>query len=160
MSLSLKEIFTYSILIIFQIKFSFLMELYGIKPNLIIIYLILNNLKKELPMQGIILGFSIGFLIDLISGNLLGVSSLTYSMVGFFSAIVGRETEKMTKTNIFVTALSLITFHSFIFYIFKLYDLSLLKIFLGYIFPSIAYTILIEVIYIYFFPFKKKRLSL
>ena len=152
-----KQISIYLIFIICQVKLSFLFEVNGIKPDLLLLFIILHNMKKEIPLLGVITGFFAGFLVDLLMGDVIGISSLTYSVAGFTGALFGRGNEKMTKSLIFGICISITAFHSLLYYSVTLFGLSFISTLLYIIFPSIFYTEIVQVIYIILFPFKKKR---
>jgi len=107
----IKQLFLYLFFIVCQVKLSFLFEINGIKPDLLLIFILLNNMRKELPVLGVVSGFLAGFLLDLMVGDVMGISSLTYAVAGFAGALFGRENEKMTKSIIFIICLSSAVFH-------------------------------------------------
>ena len=153
----LKQISIYLIFIVCQVKLSFLFEVNNIKPDLLLLFIILHNMKNELPLLGILTGFLAGFLVDLLMGDVIGISSLTYSIAGFTGALFGRENERMTKSLIFGISISITTFHFLLYYSVTLFGLSFITTLLHIILPSIFYTEIVQVIYIVLFPFKKKR---
>lgn len=152
-----KQISIYLFFIICQVKLSFLFEINGIRPDLLLIFVILNNMKKEIPVLGVISGFLAGFLLDLMVGDVMGISSLTYAVAGFAGALFGRENEKMTKSIIFVICLSAASFHFLLYYSVTLFQLSLFSVFFYTVLPSITYTSMVQAIFTALFPFKKKR---
>jgi len=56
----IKTIGIYLILIIFQAKGSYLFEINGIRPNVLLIYLFFDSINNENVKRGLIMGFFSG----------------------------------------------------------------------------------------------------
>ena len=61
----------------------------GIKPDLAFLVVFLIGLKMG-EMDGLLMGLSIGFMMDLFSGGILGINLLTKPLVGWISAMPNR----------------------------------------------------------------------
>ena len=73
--------------LLFQILLSDFLVIRGIRPDFMLIFVLYVSFQFG-SLNGVILGFSLGILEDLISsGSLIGLSSLTKSISGF---LIGR----------------------------------------------------------------------
>jgi rod shape-determining protein MreD len=86
------------ILILVQTTILDYIKIKGIKPNLILIYIICMSILEG-SKGGAVIGFLAGLLQDVVSGKILGLYSL-FSM--YLGAIVGFASKKLYKDNILV----------------------------------------------------------
>lgn len=126
-------------------------------PDLLLIYLIMRSLHLEKPGLSVVLGFAGGFLFDWLSGEMVGLSSLIFSLAAFTAALAGRENEKLTKTHLLILGLSLLPLLLFLSSLLRLSGLDWKLIMLNSFVPSSLYDLAIYLFIIYFFSFKKKR---
>jgi len=66
-----------------SVRYSALYSVFGIKPDLILILLIRKSIQDPRPQISLAWGFSSGLIIDYLVGDVIGISSLTYSIVCF-----------------------------------------------------------------------------
>lgn len=130
--------------------------LFGVKPNLILIFVIVVSLWYGL-YSGILYGFVIGFVTDIIFGNNTGMFTITYTLIGM---IIGYLHKNYTRDNkrslVYVTLFSTAIFeilqyiqyifitgiYSNIFYLIKQIIISsLLNIVIVYIVYGLVYKI-------------------
>jgi rod shape-determining protein MreD len=82
MTRQLKYALVSIVLVILQSKVITLLTLEGITPDILTIWIVyLAVMEGQLPAT--IWGFSIGLLLDLVSGNFIGLSALTKTVAGF-----------------------------------------------------------------------------
>jgi hypothetical protein len=137
----------YLILSIFlQLIFSELISINGVQPNILLLFVIFSSLTISNASLSTILGFLLGFVGELIfySGTILGISSFTFSLVGFFASKVSNN---FVYRNFDFYWIVFTVLGIFIFSIFKyeFYFLSNLKFILSPIYICI-YTIFVGLI--------------
>ncbi len=59
-------------------------------PDLILISFLLVALSLG-PLAGEIVGFGVGFLLDILGGGLLGITSFTYTVLGYGTGLIGEK---------------------------------------------------------------------
>lgn len=74
--------------IILQSTLVNLIAIQSIKPNLVVIFLVGRSLMEG-PTAGVLWGFGLGFLLDALSGGVMGMASLSYSVTGFICGYMG-----------------------------------------------------------------------
>ena len=84
----IKVLLTGLLFILLQITLLNLITIQGIKPDLIVLFVV-GRALAEGPTAGIIWGFGLGLLLDTISGGPTGLGALAYSMAGFTSGQIG-----------------------------------------------------------------------
>lgn len=144
-------------IIFFQVKLSFVLEINGIIPDILLLYLFYNSLSNSNPIYSIIVGFFAGFFLDILVGDIIGISSIIYVLVGFSAAIVSREMSKMTKSMIFLIYLIIIFVTQIIYYNILFFGDNFFSILMYTIFPVVIYNTLIELFVTYILPFNFKR---
>ena len=87
--------------LIIQITFFEHLKMYDVYFDLVLIILVAVTLIDG-AFYGIIFGFVIGMLLDLIAGDLIGISALVYALDAF---IIWRLVEAGLKTQVFITGL-------------------------------------------------------
>lgn len=75
----------------------------GIAPDFILIILSIGAFILG-PMPGQILGFLVGLVVDIISGELLGISAFTYTVIGYGVGVLG---SKIYRSNILISIILL-----------------------------------------------------
>jgi rod shape-determining protein MreD len=142
------------LLIIIQVKFSHLYSIFGIKPDILLVFLIRQSIKYPSPTRSLIRGFSAGILIDLLIGDVIGVSSLTYSIVSFATSYYKRKKGYLGLSNKITLFSIMFVLASLIFYLLTLSQLPFMhNIFLVSL-PSAIYGITVIWIIQIFKPIK------
>ncbi|MBN1967970.1 MAG: rod shape-determining protein MreD [Candidatus Delongbacteria bacterium] len=144
-------------LILFQTLLGDLISISEIIPDIVLISLILHAYSEENIYVATITGFFTGLFTDLFSGNPVGLSSLSYSIICFYAVKAGSKVENSTKTIIFIISLFSILFHYFIKSFLFLSQNTYFSVLLTSIIPSLVYTSIVQVIITYFIPYEKKR---
>ena len=137
-----------------------LIRLAGIIPDLILIILVYYSISRG-QLYGTILGAVYGLLIDLISGNLLGLSMMSKTIAGFTAGYFTGETKK--ETNVSTYNFSLIVLlcsiiDTIIFAFFSTFDFQtniLAILFEQALLPSL-YTAVVSILFI-FYPIKRRK---
>jgi rod shape-determining protein MreD len=126
---------------------------YNITPDLVLIILVYISIKEG-KLFGIIAGFSSGLIIDLLAGSFLGLLALSYTITCFIIGNFKDENEKYLRNInfILITGLaSLITNFLYfeIFFQSAASSISIIEVVYRYILPSVLYTMLISVFYLF-----------
>lgn len=90
MNRTTKNILISLVLIVLQTTIVRLLSLEGIQPDILVIWVVYLALTEG-QLRGTIWGFCIGLCIDLLSGNFLGLSAMTKTLVGFFGGYFYNE---------------------------------------------------------------------
>jgi rod shape-determining protein MreD len=136
------------------IKFSDLYAINGIKPDILLIFLLRNSLNTPDPKASVIWGFSFGLLNDLFIGDVIGISSISYSIVCFAVSYYRRKTAYMPSYKRTLLYLFAIVFSAILIYPAVLSGMPLIKNLLYVILPSAAYTMSAAVVIQTFKPAK------
>lgn len=80
------------IVIVLQVTFVDLISIRGIQPDLVILFVV-GRALAEGPTAGVVWGFCLGFALDAVSGAILGLGALVYSLGGFITGQLGRGRE-------------------------------------------------------------------
>jgi rod shape-determining protein MreD len=113
----LKILLTGLFFVLLQITLLNLMSIRGIRPDLIILFVVGRSLAEG-PTAGVIWGFGLGLLLDAIGSGPIGLGALAYSVSGFFCGLIGPGKAISPARYLWVLALgSVITFA--IFYYFR-----------------------------------------
>ncbi|MDA3885403.1 MAG: rod shape-determining protein MreD [Candidatus Delongbacteria bacterium] len=142
------------ILIIVQVKFSHLYCMFDIKPDILLVFLIRQSIKHPSPTRSLIRGFFTGVIVDLLIGDVIGVSALIYSVAGFFTSYYKRKKGYLAQTNKFKLYSIMFIASSLIFYLLTLSHLPILKNVFLVALPSAIYGICIIWIIQIFKPIK------
>ncbi len=143
-------------LLVIQITIVPLISINGAVPDLIIILLVVFTLKMG-QIHGTILGFVYGFLFDLITGGLLGISMFSKTITGFITGYFYNESKKDAYLKSFILPLIVLlssTVDSFILSFFSTINLntSITAFFIEQgILPGI-YTAVFSIIVVVFYP--------
>jgi len=151
---------TFLFVLLVQITVIPFIAIAGIIPDLVLISLVYYSISRH-QFYGTVLGASYGFLIDLITGSLLGSSMLSKTIAGFTAGYFSTETKKEININTYI--FSLIVFicaliDSVIFSFFSAFDLqtNIFKLlFEQALLPSL-YTAAVSVLFV-FSPFRRRK---
>ena len=151
---------TFLIVLLVQLTVIPFIAIAGVIPDLILISLVYYSISRN-QFYGTVLGASYGFLIDLITGSLLGSSMLSKTIAGFTAGYFSTETKKDININTYI--FSLIVFicaliDSIIFSFFSAFDVqtNIFKLlFEQALLPSL-YTAVVSVLFI-FSPYRRRK---
>ncbi|MCG6912664.1 rod shape-determining protein MreD [bacterium BMS3Abin03] len=144
-----------------QITIVPLIRLAGIIPDLILIILVYYSISRG-QLYGTILGAVYGLLIDLISGNLLGLSMLSKTIAGFTAGYFTGETKKITNVSTYNFSLIVLLcsiIDTIIFSFFSTFDLQtniFSILFEQALLPSL-YTAVVSILFL-FYPFRRRKI--
>ena len=153
----LKIFLIYIGIIYFQVKLSFVLEVNGYIPDLLLLSIIYSGLINKNPMFSIISAFFTGLIIDMLIGDVIGLSSLVYVFAGFFASVISREVGKLTKSLIFLIFLVIIFIVEIIQYNILFFGDNFFKILIYTVLPLVLYNIIIQLFVTYIYPFSFKR---
>ncbi len=131
--------------------------IFGVKPNLFLVYTVIISCycsKKE----GAITGFFFGLVLDLFTGNAIGLNGCLMLLVAFFTAsfcekFIRKSTLLSTMVIVFVTTLC----YELLYYIVAfLGDLNLGSVFLKVLIPECLYCIIAAIPLYYIVPKTEK----
>ena len=142
------------LLIIVQVKFSHLYCIFDIKPDILLVFLIRQSIKHPSPTRSLVRGFFTGIVIDLVIGDVIGVSALIYSIAGFATSYYKRNKGYLAQSNKFTLFFIMLFGSSIIFYLLTLSHLPILKNIFLVALPSAIYGICIIWIIQIFKPIK------
>ncbi len=150
----LKYGFILLLVTLFSLKFSALYAVYGVKPDLLLIFLIRRSLNDPQPQVAVLWGFFTGIIFDLIIGDVIGITSLSYSIVCFFTAFYKRTTSylpsyKRTLVYVFGVFFSAVLINSV-----TMSGLPFYRNLVAFMIPCSAYTLMIALIIQTFKPTK------
>jgi rod shape-determining protein MreD len=135
------------ILIIFiSLKFSWLYSVYNVRPDILIVFLLRRSFSDPEPGKNVIWGFSAGLALDLVIGDVIGISSLSYCIVCFFTSFYKRTISYLPGYKRTLVYLIMILFSSFLISLVTLSGLGFFRNMLTVVIPSTAYTLVIAVI--------------
>lgn len=145
------------IIFIFQMFVIDERELFGVKPNLILISVIVVSLWFGL-YTGSIYSFSIGFITDVLFGNTMGLFTISYTITGVLVGFFNYNYRKENKfALLYVTCIATAIFgfveyiiyfiltkkyNSFLYFIYQILITSILNIVIVYIVYSLLYKII------------------
>jgi len=126
---------------------------YNITPDLVLIVLVYITIREG-KIYGILSGFFAGLIIDLLAGTFLGLLAISNTITFFIIGNFKDESEKNLKSInfILITGLaSLITNFLYfeIFFQSAATSISMIEVIYKYILPSVFYTMLISVFYLF-----------
>lgn len=122
-----KDIYRYSIYIVVAILISFLefttinlIEIEGIKPDILLIFCVWISLKEG-RFKGTIFGFANGLILDFISMTVMGTNAFAKTVASFFSGTFhqeGKEDILLKSINFLVILFITSVIHNTIYYFF------------------------------------------
>ncbi|MDD3044618.1 MAG: rod shape-determining protein MreD [Candidatus Delongbacteria bacterium] len=136
-----------SLIIWVSIRYSSLYSVLGVKPDILLILLIRRSLHDPRPQISLAWGFSAGLIIDSIAGDVIGISSLTYSIVCFFVSFYKRAsvyTPSYKRTLLYIYSIS---FSALLIYTVTASSIPFIKNLIFIIIPSAVYTMAAAVIF-------------
>jgi len=147
------------LVIILQITLVNLIAFFDVKPDLVIIFLVARALLDG-PTGGVLWGFGMGILLDAMSGGLMGLGSLAYSLAGFISGQIGAN--KIVSQVHFLIALFLTTLlaHGLFLYFGQPWqEIGLIDPVLKQYLPGVCYTLVLGIIWMMspFASFQERR---
>jgi rod shape-determining protein MreD len=117
-----------------------LIAIQSIKPDIIVIFLVGRSLMEG-PTAGVLWGFGLGFLLDALSGGVMGLASLAYSITGFLSGYLGSGKVITRVYYLGVLALGVIVVHIIFLYFGEPWQtVGFLQTFLRRTLPAILYS--------------------
>ncbi|MGQ9818491.1 MAG: rod shape-determining protein MreD [Candidatus Kapaibacteriales bacterium] len=137
-----------------QLSFSFLISLWGVTPNLLLLLLTWICLAEG-PFYGLFAGFIIGIFFDFVSMNVIGINALANTVVAYIVGFFYKENELMNivrSNKIFLIILIASITHSFIYYLIliNVHQEGFLFLFFKYSFGTTFYTMLISLGFFFF----------
>ena len=145
--------------ILLQLLFSELISINGVQPNILLLFIIFSSLSISNATLSTLLGFSLGFVGELIfySGTIFGISSLTFSVVGFFASKVSNNFV-YRNFDFYWIIFSILGIFVFSFFKYEFYVFSNLKFILGAIYMAM-YTIFVGLILVRLLSLKNEILN-
>jgi len=137
------------------------LTIYGVKPDLILILVILNGFLRG-TREGAFLGFSAGLLQDLVSGGVFGLNALTKLVAGYLAGVgEGRLYRENRVIAAGLTWLCTLGAQLIFYILLLLVDVSvpLVKALVYVIIPTAFYNALVVlIIYMYYYRFHRSGL--
>lgn len=138
---------------VLQLSFSYLISIYGVTPDLLILLVIWVTLFEG-KLYGLIFAFSVGILFDFLSMNVVGVNALTKTMVAYLAGFFYQEKEfwNIIRSNKFFLICFLATLLHNIVYYFIMVELtdSIFAIYFNFVIGSTIYTMLFTLLAFFF----------
>jgi rod shape-determining protein MreD len=138
---------------VLQLSFSYLISIYGVTPDLLILLVIWVTLFEG-KLYGLIFAFSVGILFDFLSMNVVGVNALTKTMVAYLAGFFYQEKEfwNIIRSNKFFLICFLATLLHNIVYYFIMVELtdSIFAIYFKFVIGSTIYTMLFTLLAFFF----------
>jgi len=138
---------------VLQLSFSYLISIYGVTPDLLILLVIWVTLFEG-KLYGLIFAFSVGILFDFLSMNVVGVNALTKTMVAYLAGFFYQEKEfwNIIRSNKFFLICFLATLLHNIIYYFIMVELtdSIFAIYFKFVIGSTIYTMLFTLLAFFF----------
>jgi cell shape-determining protein MreD len=145
--------FTLFLLIIpFQAGLINPLSIAGIKPDLALALLYIIGLLIG-PLEAVLVGISMGLLVDSGSASLIGLMGFTRGFVGLFASLLGRKVLNISSPSngIFLASFSLVEGISIALFLQFLYgDLSFFSLVAGRVIPQAIYTGVLGVVLLRF----------
>jgi len=138
---------------VLQLSFSYLISIYGVTPDLLILLVIWVTLFEG-KLYGLIFAFSVGILFDFLSMNVVGVNALTKTIVAYLASFFYQEKEfwNIIRSNKFFLICFLATLLHNIVYYFIMVELtdSIFAIYFKFVIGSTIYTMLFTLLAFFF----------
>ncbi len=155
----IKVLLTGLLFILLQITLLNIVTIQGIKPDLIVLFIVGRALAAG-PTAGVIWGFCLGFLLDTISGGPTGLGALAYSLSGFISGQIGSGRTKTQLRYLITLALGAVVSFGVFYYFREPWNIiGWTKPLLTSTLPGIIYTWALGLIWVLtpFAQFKEKK---
>lgn len=136
--------------IIVQSTFTQLIAIHDIRPDILIIILTFYGVQFG-QLRSTIMGFTVGLFQDLLSGGLLGRSSLTKSIAGFIVGFYGKKNRRVIRGAFFWALGISCIIHNIIFMFIDTFgtDVEFWRMFVYLVLPSSAYTFVVGLLSFY-----------
>lgn len=138
----------YSILIIFQTTFLNYAEIFNVKPNLTLIFVVLIcyfvNMKK-----GVIIGGVMGFLYDILVGKYIGLNTLMFMYIGLSVCMFNEKVLKQPR--ILISVASVFVFSNiagliyFLIHSFVLSEFKFVFLYMNIVLPESIYSTIVSI---------------
>ncbi len=132
---------------------------YNIAPDLVILMVIYVGIARG-HIEGSVIGFLSGLMIDMLSGSFLGLSALSYTIAGFIAGYFCiKEREEFLKKYYLVGIVFLCAFIGNSIYFMIFYQgspINVFNIFLIYVLSTTTYTTIVGSLFILFIKDSKK----
>jgi len=155
----LTTLFIGLLVVVLQITLVNLITLFNVKPDLVIIFVVARALRDG-ATGGVLWGFGLGLLLDALSGGLMGLGSLAYSLAGFISGRIGAD-RIPSQSHFFVSLLlsSVLAFGLFLYFGQPWKETGILSPLLRQYLPGVFYTLFLGVLWVIspFTPFREGR---
>jgi rod shape-determining protein MreD len=135
------------LVVVLQITLVNLVALFNVKPDLVLIFVVARGLLDG-ATGGVLWGFGLGLLLDALSGGLMGLGSLAYSLAGFISGRIAADKIPGQLHFLVALALSAILAHGLFLYFGQPWkEMGLLSPLLKQYLPGVFYTLILGVIW-------------
>jgi rod shape-determining protein MreD len=141
---------------LFQIFFSNLISIGGIRPDFIIIFMVYFALDQG-SFKGVVVGFITGLVISLFDNSTtFGVLPLSYSIIGYGVGFLKNQRMRMVPYKLHLMVFSIVVM---VFFVYNYFSYSAIfyidfTLFILYLLKSMVYTISLLVIAQFIFPFR------
>ncbi len=148
------------VLVIVQKTLIPFISLVGVTPDVLLIFVVLIALREG-QIAGTVFGFIVGFMIDIVSGDFLGLSALTKTIAGFTAGYFYNEMNPLqtlgTYAFFIVVAVAAIV-HNIIHFAFLFQGLpvSITEVIFKFIIGSTVYTVFISLILFFYYNSQSK----
>lgn len=129
--------------IVLGIRFSDIYSVFGIKPDIVLILLIRKAMHEPKPHISVIWAFSAGMVSDILIGDVIGISSLAYSIACFSVSVHKRRSVYLAPYKRSMVYLFAVLFCSILIYSVNLSGMPFLKNLFYIALPSALYTLII-----------------
>ena len=126
-----------------------LLSIKGIKPDLVILFIIARALKEG-PAAGVAWGFGMGLVLDSVTGGLAGLGALSYSVAGFIGGKIGPG-NSLTPLRylLIVTICSLVSYTIFTYFLQPWDVTGWFMIIFTHTLPGVLYTLFLALAWAY-----------
>ncbi|MBN2858024.1 MAG: rod shape-determining protein MreD [Candidatus Delongbacteria bacterium] len=129
--------------ILIGIRFSDIYSVFGIKPDIVLILLIRKAMHEPKPHISVLWAFFAGMATDILIGDVIGISSLAYSVACFAVSAHKRRSVYLAPYKRSLVYLSAVLFCSVLIYSVTLSGMPFLKNMFHIALPSALYTLII-----------------
>jgi rod shape-determining protein MreD len=148
--IDLRFLIYFIVALLLQLTLVKYIQIYNWRPDLLLIVLVAFALQKG-PNLGMTAGFVVGLVQDILSTQYLGLTALSKTISGFLAGILRGKFAARTEflLILFICGLA----HDFIYFFISTLgeNFSFQSLFVLYTIPNLTYTIIIGVVFSYFF---------
>lgn len=130
--------------IVLGIRFSDLYSVFGIKPDIVLILLIRKAMHEPKPHISVLWAFSAGMVKDVLIGDVIGISSLAYSITCFSISAHKRRSVYLAPHKRSLVYIFAVLFCSVLIYSVTLSGMPFFRNMLNIALPSALYTLIIS----------------